>query len=109
MSLLSDPPHLCDLYTRSETTDASGGQVVTYTLRVSSVGCLVRGASASEKMIYQQQNINVSHVIASADNRFQEGDKIISNSLTFRTQGIRPQQGVGMIPDWYEVTVEQVV
>lgn len=109
MSLLTAGPHRAATFTRSETTDASGGQVVTYTARDTDVQCLIRGASATEVLRFQQQNINVSHIIATSSAVFRSGDKVTSNGLTYAVKSIRPQQGVGGIPAHYEIACEQLV
>ncbi len=108
MSLMDDPAHLADLYTRSETTDASGGQVVTYTLRNSGVGCQVRGASANERLQFLQQNINVSHVITTISTLFQSGDKVVTNGLTLRVVDIYQTQAMGSIDEFYTISCGQL-
>lgn len=108
MSLFDSPPHSCDVYTRSETTDASGGQVVAYTLRTSGIACLVRAASSSTKMQFQQQNLNVSDVLVSTSTDFLEGDKLITNGETFRVVGIATNQSAGTIRSWTTVYLEQL-
>lgn len=108
MSLQDDPPHLCDVYTRSESTDAAGGQVVIYTLRTSGIGCLIKGASSNTKMQFAQQNINVTHTLVSTTDDFQEGDKLVSNAETFRVVGISPNQAIGGIDAWRTIQCEQL-
>lgn len=110
MSLLTNGPHRASTYTRTETTDASGGQVVNYSAsaRNEDIQCLVRGANASEVLRFQQQNIVVTHIIATSSSVFRAGDKVVSNGLTYEVKTIKPQQGVGMIPSFYEISCEQL-
>jgi hypothetical protein len=100
--------HSANTFTRSEAADASGGQVVTYTARDEDIPCLVRGASSSEKMLWMQQNISISHVIAATWSDWRTGDKVTTGGYSLRVVGIRPQQGVGNIPTWYEITLEEL-
>ncbi len=108
MSLLTAGPHRANTFTRSETTDASGGQVVTYTARNEDVQCLIRGANATEMLRFNQQNIVVTHIIATSSSLFRSGDKVVSNGLTYEVKSIKPQQGVGNIPSFYEIGCEQL-
>lgn len=104
--LLGTAIHTVDTATRRETTVA-GGQVVTYVARDTGVAGLMRGASASEVMRFQQQNINVTHVFATTASTFLSGDRVTFGSDTFRVTAIKDQRGVGNIPTWYEIYLEE--
>lgn len=105
MSLLTNFPHTCDVYTRDETTDsASGGQVVNYVLRASDVPCLIKPSASTSNIYYGQQNITTPYTIATTASDWNEGDKIVSNSgVVMYLLGIQPIEAVGTIPDFYMI------
>lgn len=107
MSLLTNGPHTCSIYTRSETTDASGGQVVAYTLRDSDVRTLIRSATSNEKLKWLQQNVVCTHVAMGTHSDWRTGDKVVSNSDSYRVTGIGSQQGVGGIPSFKIISLEE--
>jgi len=100
--------HSVTLQRLSTTKDSSGGTINAYTT-VTSFNCLIRGASSNEINAHAQQNIQVSHVIATLYSSVTPGDRLIdASSLYYEVKGVKHQRGVGTIGEFWEITANQL-
>jgi hypothetical protein len=80
------------------TTNVSGGQVVTYAGGQANVPALVTDANARLKLIYQQRNIVISHVIyVTPKITVNTGDIVVFGVKSFFISGMTDPSGTGRI------------
>jgi hypothetical protein len=114
MSLFDNLPHVITIYKPTVTQDTSAGEVVTYdTVRTANVPCLIcAGAGGERDEFYQSERPVSTHTIAfgDSDGDVQPGDQLVDDNTgqKYRFTGDRPQQGVGGIDGWNQITVREV-
>lgn len=104
MALFDDPPHSISTYSVNSSRDAGAGTKYTYTLAQSGVPCSINSASASERELFAQQGIVVSHTIAilasALTTPITRGMKVVDESVNepLHVMGINTGQEYGNIP-----------
>jgi len=98
MALYDSPPHRVAIYSVASATDSGGGTTLSYTLKQSAVPCSINTASASEREMFAQQQIVVTHTIAFKSSAITtslvRGDKIVAaDESSRRTTGARTTSG----------------
>lgn len=115
MALYDDPPHSVTIYGPPTTTrDAGGGVSVTWpTVRLAAVPCSINTASATERELFQQMGLFVTHTIAflsaALTTPIQRGDKIVADDTgdTYMVKGLRAGRAYGSIPAFTVAQVEE--
>lgn len=113
MSLLTDPPHLANIYgPPTTTTDTGGGVLTTWpTIRQANVGFLFNIGGGTTSMRFDQENLLNNVTGASIYLDAERGDLVVFTQgilagQRMRVTGLRNQPGVGNIPDWALITME---
>lgn len=115
MALFDDPPHSVSTYTVASTRDAGGGTTLTYTLAQTACPCSINTASATEREIFAQQGIVVSHTVAflaaTLTTPLTRGMKLVATDTgaTFHVRGISAGREYGSIPAFTYAACEQIL
>lgn len=113
MPLWANPPHRVNTYTVASGADAGGGTSLTYTAADSSVPCSINTASASERDIFAQQGMVVTHTVAFLTGvlttPLARGMKLVAadTGLTFHVRGISHGRRYGSVPPFTYAHCEQ--
>ena len=104
MALHHNPPHRVHSYTVGSSRDTGGGTDLTYTLAQSSIPCSINTASATERELFGQQGIVVTHTIgiltSAITTAITRGMKVVATdtSKAFHVHGISAGRKYGTIP-----------
>ena len=100
MALIDETPHSVTVYGPPTTArDGGGGETVTWpTVRTVGVGGLLNTLSGSEREMFAQQNLVVSHKFGTQDTTAQRGDKLVYGSRSFKIEGIQTGEAWGSFP-----------
>ena len=116
MALFDNPPHLANTYTvNAGTRDAGGGTPLTYTIAQSSLPCSIQTASASEREMFAQQGIVVSHTVAyltaTASPAVTRGMKVVNQrtAKAYHVHGISSGEEYGNIPPLSYLYCEEIL
>lgn len=113
MALFDAPPHTCTILgPPTITRDDGGGTVVTHsTTRQADVPCSINLSSSSERELFAQQGITVTHRIgvrtSTLSSAVARGDKVTVGGLSYLIRGISAGQAYGGIPALTYLDVEQ--
>lgn len=103
MPLYDNPPHAVNTYTVASTQDTGGGTGLTYTLAQSSVPCSINTSSSSERELFAQQGIVVTHRVAFLSSvlttPLTRGMKLVAtdNSASYHVRGISTGRAYGNV------------
>lgn len=104
-------PHVIDLYTQASGVDSGGGVTAVFTLVQANCPCLINTSSASEKEIFAQMGIQVSHRVAFKASvlttPLTRGMKLVSEGASYHVEGIAAGQEFGSIPRLVYATCSQ--
>ena len=136
MALYDNPTHLVSIYSVASTRDLGGGTQLTYTLRSDALPCIINTLSSSEREMYAQQGIEVTHTIAFLARKLPQesflasagqlmgilgltypeptlsrGSMIVTNdrSESYHVRGIRSGRAYGSIPAFVYADCEQIL
>lgn len=113
MALFDNPPHAVSTYTGAPTRDGGGGTTLTYTLAQAAVPCSINTASASERELFLQDGIVVTHTVAflaaALTTPLARGMKLVAGdtSATFHVKGISAGRAYGGVPAFTYAYCEQ--
>jgi hypothetical protein len=113
MALHDNPPHRVTTYTSDASRDLGGGTAITYTAAQAALPCSIDTASASERELFAQQGIVVTHKIgiltAAITTAIVRGMKVVTNdrSESYHVRGISAGRTYGSIPPFTYLFVEQ--
>lgn len=98
--LTDETPHvLTCLGPPTVVRDSGGGETVTWpTTRTASVGGLLSTLSGSEREMFAQTGLVVSHQFSTLDTTAERGDKMTYGSRSFKIEGIRTGEAWGSFP-----------
>lgn len=109
------PPHRITLKSVTSGTDEGGGVTLTYTTAQSAVPCSINTASSSERALFAQMGIVVTHTIAMLASVLttvpQRGWKATTDDRaeSFHVRGIRHGRAYGSIPSFVMLDCEQIL
>ena len=110
MGLMDNPPHSADIYQPSSGTDAGGGTSLVYSLRTAGVKGILNRASSSEREMYAQQGLTVSHTfVQPGETTAQRGDKLVYGSRSLHIVGIVVNDAIGNIAQHSKLTLEEIL
>lgn len=114
MALHDNPPHRITLQSSASGTDSGGGVQLTYTTVQSSVPASISTASASERDIFAQQGIVVSHTIGLLTSALTtapaRGWKVLDESgNSYHVRGISAGRSYGSVPPFHYLFCEQQI
>lgn len=115
MPLYDNPPHRASHYTSASTTDTGGGVGTTYTLAQFAVPCSINTASSSERELFAQMGMVVTHTIAILASAIttipKRGDKFVTEdrSESYLIQGIRYGRAYGRVPEFVMLNCQQQI
>jgi hypothetical protein len=113
MALYDNPPHRVTTYTSDASRDAGGGTVVTWTAAQSGLPCSINTASASEREIFAQMGIVVTHTIGVLTSAITtpvvRGMKVVTGDRTesYHVRGISAGRAYGNVPAFTYLFCEQ--
>ena len=113
MALHHNPPHRVTSHTVVSSTDGGGGVTLTYTAAQSAIPCSINTASASERVLFAQQGMVVTHTIAILSSAITtpivRGMKVVADDtgLSFHVNGISAGRSYGNIPAFTYLHCEQ--
>lgn len=114
MALHDNPPHTCSLFTSSASRDLGGGSALTYTAGQASIPCSINTVSASEREMFAQQGLEVSHVVAVLTSKLTtavvRGMKLTDEAgLSYHIEGVRTGRSYSGIPAFTYIQVRQLL
>jgi hypothetical protein len=115
MPLYDNPPHRASHYTSASSTDTGGGVTLTYTLAQAAVPCSINTAGSSERELFAQQGIVVTHTIAILASAIttipKRGDRFVTDDRNenYHVQGIRYGRAYGRVPEFVYLSTEQQI
>ncbi len=104
MPLYDNPPHRVTHYTSASGRDDGGGTTLTFTLAQSAVAVSINTTSSSERELFAQLGMIVTHRVAALLSKFttapKRGDKLVAddNGATYHVLGISAGRSYGNIP-----------
>jgi molybdopterin synthase catalytic subunit len=105
MALHDNPPHRVTTYTSvTDNDDGGGGTALTFTTAQSALPCSIDTASASERELFAQQGIVVTHKIgiltSAITTAIVRGMKVVTDdrSESYHVRGISAGRSYGSIP-----------
>jgi hypothetical protein len=107
------PPHSVTTYTVSVSRDAGGGTSLSYSSAQAAVPCSINTASASEREIFAQQGIVVTHTVgflaSVLTTALTRGMKLVTSdtSESYHVRGISKGRAYGNIPAFVYAYCEQ--
>ncbi len=113
MALHDNPPHRASHYTSASTTDAGGGTGSDFTLAQSAVPVSINTATSSERELFAQQGMVVTHTLGILASKLttipQRGDKFVTDDRgeSFHVRGISYGRQYGNIPAFVYLACEQ--
>ncbi len=113
MALHTNPPHAVTTYTVTSSTDSGGGVSLTYASAQSAVACSINTAGASERELFAQQGVVVTHTIgfltATLTTALSRGMKFVADDtgLAFHVRGISHGRSYGGVPAFTYAYCEQ--
>lgn len=110
--LYDNPPHRCDIYSSSSTTDSGGGTGISYTIAQASVPCFAPTISSSEQERFNQTQLVTQHEIhfktSTLTVTLVRGMKIIVSGASLHITGIVVNPAAGGVPSLAKVTAENL-
>jgi len=108
MALWDSPPHEVDILVPSSSTDSGGGVVLNYSTRTAGVKGILNSASSSEKLLFAQQGMTVSHTFVQyGATTAQRGDKLTFQGRSLHVVGIVVTQPIGTIPTLSKLMLDE--
>ena len=103
MALHDNPPHACTLSRPTASRDGGGGTALTYATLQASVPCSIDTASASERELFAQQGMVVTHTVGILTSKLTtapaRGDKAADpDGNSYHVHGISRGRAYGGIP-----------
>ena len=134
MALYDNPTHLVSIYSVASSRDSGGGTELTYTLRADSLPCVINTLSSSEREMFAQQGIEVTHTVAFLSRKLPQesfsagqlmgilgltypeptlsrGAKIVTGDRgeSYHVRGIRNGRAYGNVPAFTYADCEQIL
>lgn len=115
MPLYDSPPHRVTTYNVTSGTDTGGGTSLSYAAAQSSVPCSINTASASERDLFAQSNIVVTHTVAfltaTLTTQLTPGMKLVTTdrSESYHVHGISRGRAYGTVPAFTYAHCEQIL
>jgi hypothetical protein len=98
------------IYYPTSSADAGGGTSLTYAVRTAGVQGILNSASSSEKEMYAQMGLTVSHTFVHAgETTAQRGDKLVYDSRSLMIVGINVNEAMGGIQTHSKLTLNEVI
>ena len=113
MPLWDSPPgqtFSVDVYYPTSTQDAGGGTSLSYTLRTAGVLGILNSASSSEKEMFAQMGMTVSHTFVHyGTTTAQRGDKLLYSGRSLHVVGINVNEAMGTIPTLSKLVLNEIL
>ena len=113
MPLYDNPPHRVTIYSVVSGVDAGGGTTLTYSSLQAAVPCQINTASSSERELFAQQGIVVTHTVSflkdTVTTTFARGMKLVADDTgaSYHVRGIRNGRTMGNVPAFLYLDVEE--
>jgi hypothetical protein len=102
-------PHTVTILQATSGVDAGGGTTLSFATRTSGVKGILNATSASQRELFAQMGIVVSHTFSTTDVTAQRGDKLTYGTRSFHINGIRQTEAIGSIPVLNQLTLEEQI